>query len=160
MAVKPEISTYYWGRWDRPLDDRLLPFNPKLVLEAIGVMDMGDAEAWRLEEQGDAFTLTQTVSESRFIKQIHVERKALRIKRIAYLDENRTPLVVADLTGHRVIAKAFAVPTVIRITAFDAGEKAAWITLKLKTFRTGDLTAGKFKRPPERGFDQVTKVNK
>ena len=43
LGIKPEISTYYWGRWDRALDRGLMPFNPRVVLEGIGLVDMGDA---------------------------------------------------------------------------------------------------------------------
>lgn len=160
MAIKPEISTYYWGRWDRALDEGLLPINPKVVLEAIGIVDMGDPGDWVLEEKEDNMVLTRTYAQAGLIKQVRVHRKSLRIKYIQYSDTDGTPLIVANLAGHRARTKDFAVPTIIRVTAFERGKKVGWITLKLKDFRADDLSPKKFKRPSERGFEHIIDVTR
>lgn len=160
MAIKPEINTYYWGRWDQAIQEGVLPINPKVVLEAIGLIDLGDTERWVLEEEGDALVLTRPYPEKRIIKKVYVDKKRLRIERIMYMNTEHVPLVVADLAGHRAIAKDFAVPTITRVTAFEQGERVGWVTIKLKDFRLADLKDKLFKRPPDRSYEQVIEVTK
>jgi hypothetical protein len=158
LAIKPEIGTYYWGRWDRALDRGLMPFNPRVVLEGIGLVDMGDANDWSLEEEDKELVLTHRLPVEGLIKQIVVEPESGQIVRIQYLDPEWVPLVVAQLAGHRIIAKDFSVPTVIRVTVFKAGQRVGWVKVVLKTFPLGEPPARLLERPDTRGFKNVIEV--
>ncbi len=158
LAIKPELSTYYWGRWDRALDRGLMPFNPRVVLEGIGLVDMGDANDWSLDEEDRNLVLTRSLPDEGLIKQIYVERATGKMVRIQYLDKAWKPLVVAQLSGHRILEKDFSVPTVIRVTVFEAGERVAWVKVVIKTFPPGDPPARLLERPRTRGFKSVIEV--
>ncbi|MFC1765935.1 hypothetical protein ACFL6U_28140, partial [Planctomycetota bacterium] len=139
LGIKPQISTYYWGRWDRALTEGLLPFNPKVVLEAIGIVEVGEEDSWDLAEDDEMLVLSRADPNTEVTKRVFIDARAQKIKRIIYTDGDGTPLVTAQLSGYRRVSNDFDIPTVIRITALENGEPTGWIKLVVEPIRAGKV---------------------
>ena len=161
LSVKPQISTYYWGCWDRALTEGLLPFNPKVVLEAIGIVEVGEEDSWDLSEEDDMLVLAQPDPNTEVTKRVFINSRTQEIERIIYEDEQNTPLVIAQLSGYRRVPNRkinFSIPTVIRIMAYEQGKSAGWVKLVIEPIRAGNVDAKIFNRPKPLGFKRIIEV--
>jgi hypothetical protein len=52
LSIKPEISSYWWGKWPEQSNLDALLVNPKILLEAVGVIHIDANDAWFLIKEG------------------------------------------------------------------------------------------------------------
>lgn len=166
LSIRPEINTYWWGTWKEASQAGRLQISPRVVLEALGMVDFQDASRWRLENRDGRDVLSEVDASDSIVKQISVNPCDYLVYKIVYLDEFGVPRVMVDLDGYVKLTKTFSLPTRVRITNYLGGEVTDRLRLSLtrdgmqeKTF-SERLRAKIFIRPKPRGYDKVIDVNK
>ncbi|MCF7972392.1 MAG: hypothetical protein K9N55_01110 [Phycisphaerae bacterium] len=165
LSIKPEINTYWYGRWDDVPDVTTLELNPRVVLESLGMIEFAPHETWRLENQKglDVLTCTDTVS-ARVIKRLFVTTKSYQLAKIIYYNDLGDPAVVVDLERYRVLDGRNPVPTGIRVTRYGGGHPEGRVTFNLtqgvlRQF-TDKTRARMFQPVTPTGYDQVIHVTR
>ena len=163
LTMKPkEISGYWWGRWSAGhcLDNMMI--GPQILLEALGIVKVGDRQNWSLSNKGgfDVLVNRQGTTES---KRIYIYNCDYLIRRIEYFDAG-LPAAVAEFDKYKEIGKGFFVPSVIKITNLseDNGEDLVSIRLNLKSIKPASFTEKQrkrlFTRPQPKGFKHIYKI--
>ena len=158
LGIKPEISSYYWGRWDETMDEGVLPISPKVVREALGIIPIDDEEAWALSEGKNVLILSRSIDRDGLVKKIFLHPRKKEIVKILYEDAEGMPWVTADLVGYRGIAPNFSVPTVIRLSTWSNGKRMDSMKLTMHDFDTRGIPASVFERREPKGFENVRRV--
>ncbi|MCP4452098.1 MAG: hypothetical protein GY809_11595, partial [Planctomycetes bacterium] len=87
LSIKPEINTYWFGRWDDVSGVTDLELNPRVVLESLGMIQFVQGETWALENQKRSDVLTCSERETgRLLKRSHVATKTYQMAKIEYYD--------------------------------------------------------------------------
>jgi hypothetical protein len=120
LALRPkEMSRYYEGRWDEVRDFDGLMLSPKIVLEAFGLLTLGDsgeADRWSLSNEGPFDILTRTDETGHATKRLYVYACDYRVHKIEYLDETGTVIGEARLIDHEPVTDSFSIPTRVEAT--------------------------------------------
>lgn len=170
LALRPkEISTYWWGRWSEQVSSEGLTINPRIVLEAIGIVEIKAEENWSLSNEGAFDVLTKR--EPPFllsqegtgvvIKKIYIYNRDYLVKKIEYFDSNGLAVACTELGDYKDVSDGFFVPALIKIIAYgqNNGEESLSIDLDLKSIGPKEITEGMqhfyFVRPQPRGFKHV-----
>ena len=159
MAVKlKEISTYWWGRWVDQNTISGLQISPEMLLEAFGLIEIGEERQWSLSREGIFDVLTKRQAQ-------HITRKLFidtcdgRPRKIEYFDTNGRPVAVMELNGYKRISKDFLVPSVTRITNLTADSSDGFVKITLNSIKPKEFSDKKkkalFTRPKTRGFRHV-----
>jgi hypothetical protein len=122
LALRPkEISSYYLGRWQDVGDFEGLVMSPRVVLEAIGMVNVPGAEPnpalWRLENKGPYDILTQRDENGRPVRRLHVYACDYTVHEIEYFDRRGKVVAVAQLGDYKPVVKGFSVPTQINVVS-------------------------------------------
>ena len=163
LSIKPEINTYWYGRWNDMPDVTDLDMNPRVVLESMGLIEFASHETWQLENKRgtDILTCTDTTS-SRVIKRLFVATKRYQLAKIIYYDELGSPAVVVDLDRYKVLDGRNTVPTGIRVTRYAGGTAEGRVTFDLRQGVLRQFTektrARMFQPVTPTGYDQVIHV--
>lgn len=167
MAIRPEISTFWWGEWSRSGGGQDLPVSPKAVFESLGLAaaesSQADPNHWSLSAGPGQDVLTWTGQDGRPLKRLFVDRCDYRIARIEYLDGDGHVAVVVELKAYERVTQGLSVPSRISIVAFAKGQRTHWARLTLGTFMEKQYTE-KFRRryfvrPESGGFENVVEVD-
>lgn len=133
LAIKPkEMSGYWHGRWSEVGRSERLLFNPKVMLEALGIADVGEGgEAnWSLSNEGPFDILVLRDSAGMMAKRVYVYSCEYVVRKIEYFDVYGQPEVTADLGRYVQVVEGFSVPTMITISyRTEMGEDSAKFTL-------------------------------
>jgi hypothetical protein len=122
LALRPkEISSYYIGRWQDVRDFEGLVMSPRVVLEAVGIVNLPGTEPnpalWKLENKGPYDILTQRDESGRPVRRLYVYACDYTVHKIEYFDRRGKVVAVAQLRGYKTVEKAFAVPTQINVVS-------------------------------------------
>jgi hypothetical protein len=123
LALKPkEISRYYIGRWQDVRDFEGLVMSPRVVLEAVGIVNMPGTEPnparWKLENKGPYDILTQRDESGRPVRRLYVYACDYTVREIDYFDRRGKVVAVAQLDGYQPVEKTpFSVPTQISVVS-------------------------------------------
>ncbi len=165
LSIRPEINTYWHGRWDDMPDVTRLELNPKVVLESLGLVEFAPHETWELDNQRGVDVITCThVTSGRVTKRLFVDTRKYQLKRILYYDTMGEVAVVVDLERYRVLDGRNSVPTGIRVGRYLYGELDGRVTFTLTESRLIQVTEKArdraFKRKPvaSQSYDQIIKV--
>ena len=159
-----EVDSYWWGRWDERGGDKTLKINPKMLLDAIGITDIGGEQNWSLSNQAGFSVLTGKDEQNSIIKKIYVSGCTFLISKIEYLDTNSGAAVVVEVNNYEKVSNNFSVPTSIKISRQPEDKSEGWVstTLDLKSVRRANLTEEQqrllFTRPEPEGFKHVYKI--
>lgn len=162
LAIKPKTSTYVWGQWSDEAYPEGLMINPKLVLEAVGITEVGSGKNWSLSKK-DVFDILTKRNGHTESKKIYIEACDYLVKRIEHLDADR-PLVVIELGQYKQVSEGFFVPAVINITkaTAEAIENSVSINLNLKSIKSTNITLKQhnrlFTRPRPHRFKHIYKI--
>jgi len=165
LSMRPkEISSYWRGRWSEQSCFEELMISPKLVLEALGVVEVSGEEYWSLSDEGAFNVLTKRDGDAGTQK-IYVSKCDYLVSKIGHLDTNGKALIVIELGKYKEVFKGFFVPTVIRIikpTAEDR-EDLTSVTLNLKSIKRANFTEKQrnllFTPPQPRGVKHIYKIS-
>ncbi len=116
LALRPkEISSYYIGRWQDVRDFEGLVMSPRVVLEAVGIVNVPGTEPnpalWKLENKGPYDILTQRDESGRPVRRLHVYACDYSVREIEYFDRRGKVVAVAQLDGYEPVVPTFQVPT-------------------------------------------------
>lgn len=166
LSIKPEINTLYWGVWKEasPGSHRLV--NPRVVMEAMGLVDFQDSNRWRLENRDGYDILSEVDASGALFKQIFVNPCDDLVDRIVYLDEFGATTVTVDLKEYIKLNQTFSLPTRVHIINYVGGQEMDSLRLSLARdgFQEKEFSdkqrARMFTRPKDGGYDLVEDVNK
>jgi hypothetical protein len=166
LGLRPEVSTFWWGRWDKAADTHALPVDPRAVFEALGLAAVGlqqeDPNRWSLSSAGGQDILTWKDPAGRPAKRLLVDRRDYRIARIEYLDEDGNVIVLVDLKDYEKAAAVMWVPSRISIVAYAKGRQGDWARLTFDTFMAWtpreEFRSKKLVRPEPSGFENVIEI--
>ena len=133
LSIKPEINTYWVGRWEDLTDVTALELNPRVVLEALGMIQFAPHETWQLENKKgqDVLTCTNTAT-GRLIKRLTVTTKTYRLAKIQYYDDWGEMAVVVELERYKALDGKNSVPTGLRVSRYAGGKLDGRVTFTLK----------------------------
>ena len=133
LSIKPEINTYWYGRWDDVPDVTELELNPRVVLESLGMIQFAPHETWQLEHQKglDVLTCRETVS-ARLVKRLYVKTKTYQLAKLQYYDELGGLAVAVEMERYKVLDGENSVPTGIRVSRYAGGELEGRVTFTLR----------------------------
>jgi len=175
LSMKPKASTYVWGQWSDEVNPEELMINPKLVLEALGITEIGREENWSVSNEDDFDVLirdpkrnkgrsgTTERDGSNDTRKIHISNSDCLVKRIEYFNGDQL-VVVTKLSNYKQITEGFFVPSLIKIAkgTAQAIENSVRITLNLKSIKLANITESQrnhlFTRPEPQGFEYIYKI--
>ena len=154
LAIKPKISSYWWGQWSDGNNVQSLVLNPKIVLEAVGIVVIesnvvghGD---WILSNDGPFDILTRRSVDGVMIKRIYVCSCDYLVRKIEYFDEFGQVAVVAELEDYKEVAEGFFVPTYMNVVKQGFGDRDDSVSIKLKSVKPWSYNPVFFVRRPGR----------
>ena len=162
LSIKPkEVSTYWWGRWSKQAHFKGLIVSPKLMLKALGIVEITTEENWSLSKEGGFDVLTKR--QDMMVKRIYVDSCDYLVRKIEYFDADK-PIAVAGLDRYREVAVDLFVPALIKIVAYTADNKenSTSMTISLSSIKPASFTEKQrnrlFTRPVPQGFEHIYKI--
>lgn len=164
LAMKPKEAgnTYFWGRWDEQAGVGKLPIHPEILVEALGIIDIGDESDWSLSKEGEFDVLTKAGKDGAVIKKVYVPACDYRAAKIEYFDADNRNMITAELEYEKQFA-AVSIPTMIKITSRTEDDEESSFRITVGSAKPFDFTPDRqeafFSRQPEpKGFKRVYKV--
>lgn len=162
LAMKPkEVSSYWWGRWAEQNGEGALKLDPKLLLEAFGVLAGGNKESWLLSREEGSDVLAETDGPG-LSRKIYIDNCSYRVWKIVRIDADGKNAAITKLDRYKELSEDFSVPTVIEIVSrgWDGSEDSLRITLdSAKSAQFSNKQKSRlFNRPGTRGFKHIYKV--
>ncbi len=162
LSIKPQAGCYWWGLWnDQGPAGRLL-IDPKMVLDAAGIVADSNVQNWSLSNDGPFDILTAQNHTGAVIKKVYVYSCDYRVCKVQYFDADGLLAAVVELEGYREISKGFFVPCVIKIANMNNGKITDSFKITLDTIRPVQFSEQQkdifFGRPEPKGFKRVLKI--
>jgi hypothetical protein len=162
FSIKPELSSYIWGKWSEQDSASAGLINPATLLEALGLLKIDDEKQWSLSSYGAFDVLTKADSNGRVVKKVYIYCCDYLVRKIEYYGKDDKPALIAELDRYRRLKDDFYVPVSIKLTTFDSKGnenffKMTFGTPKLYEFSDKQLNA-LFGRPKPRGFKNVYRM--
>ena len=159
LAISPaEISSYWWGQWERADSFGGLKISPKVLLEAMGVVEIDFDESWSLANEG-AFDVLTKVSGEALVKKVYIYSCDRRAARIEYFDDSGERIVAVELENYIKVTDDFYVPGIVKLVSSigEEGEDSFVITLtSAKETEFSIVQRGRlFIKPKIEGFSRV-----
>ena len=183
LAIKlKEVSGYWWGQWSEEDYPEKLMISPRLVLEALGIVAVGDIESWSLSKEGAFDVLTKqeggaktrkiyinngsTGSPSDSASSLQARAKSrdcdYLVRRVEYFDDDGRATVVTELDKYKELIKGFFVPTFIKIINRTDSNKEDLVQITLSSVKPANFTDKQrkrlFIRPEPQGFKHIYKI--
>ena len=160
LALQPkEVSSYWWGEWSRQSSLGTMLINPRVVLEAVGIINVESGRQWSFGQEDSYRVLIN--QDGSGIKRIYIGRRDSLVRRIKYIGVEGETLTVTELDRFVKAAEDFYVPTAIKIIRRLPNEKkdTVSITIKLVTVKPVEFTQEQrrflFERHPAKGFQHI-----
>ncbi len=147
LAIRlKEISSYWWGAWAEVGSVEGLLLDPRVVLEALGIMavasDKEDAKNWSLSKEGVFDVLTRRNDKSGIIKNIYIYNCDYSVRKIQYFNIDDESELVVELYKYKKIVEDFFAPRIIRISRHSANiEYQAKISLRLTSIKPTSISS-------------------
>jgi hypothetical protein len=160
LAAKPkEIgNVYIWGLWSEQTDATDMILSPRVLLQALGVLETRDDEVWSFspDKSGDILALYN--ADGRIVRKVHIDNCQYRISSIEYFNRQQELSTTLRLGDYRDIDGMF-VPAEITITNHDYDGTEDTFEIRLKSIRPADkIKKGVFERPDTKGFEEVDQL--
>jgi hypothetical protein len=162
LAIKPkEVSSYWWGQWSEQSGFGDLKINPRILLEALGVIGIASEEKLELVKETGFDELTVREAEGRSRK-VRVFNCSGRISGIEYLDAAGRTTAIVKLDKYTKVSEGFFVPGKIDIVTYGDEDTVDSFSLTIgsvKACRLNEMQKEKlFNRPEPRGFEHVFRI--
>lgn len=132
MGIKLEMDEFWWGRWDKTSNHEDMQVSPKAMMEALGVLQLGDPASWSLSKQQDLDVLTQVGPTGQIIRQIKMKPGESVPQRIEYYNRQGEISLVVELAQYATLPNGFKVPQEIGISAFQADQCSHYVRLSVR----------------------------
>ncbi len=162
VSIRPkEVSGYWWGRWAEEKCPEKLMISPRVVLEAFGVLQVGDGGDVFLQKEDSFDVLTRRNAQGATIKKIYIDRCDYLVRRIEYFDADGQAVVATELDKYKEVCKGFLIPSVIKTIKIADGGKGDSVEIVLGSVKPATFTEKQhgllFSRPEPQGFKHVYK---
>lgn len=162
FRIKPEVSTYWWGKRSDAKRCRMGGYlSPETLLEALGVVQVDTN--WIFIGQGGYDTLTLIAADATPVKRIYVDWRDYLIKKIEYFDSSGQVNAVVEMSNYTGGQDGVVVPSRIGIVNIGSksGNVAIDITLRnIKLYTpTKVQLEGLFKKPKFGGFETIYELD-
>ena len=162
LSIKPQVGCYRWGLWsEQSITGRLL-IDPKMILDAAGLVDDNNVQNWSLSNQGPFDILTAQNHAGAVIKKVYVYSCDYRVSKVQYFDADGLLAAVVELDGYMEISKDFFVPSVIKIANMNNEKITDSFKITLDSIKPVQFSEHQkdifFSRPEPKGFKHVLKI--
>jgi hypothetical protein len=161
LAARPKElgNSFSWGKWSEQKGSS--GFVPKMLLESLGKITIGNPQDWSLSNQGTFDILTEQ-SQGKIVKKIYIYCCDYRIRKIEYFNDEGKVSVVLEMKNYREIFDGGLFPMELRRTDFRKDGKEALIRVVFETVKDYDYSSQKravfFERPMDlNGFEHIYK---
>lgn len=123
LVIKPEISSFWWGKWSENKDVDKLVVSPRLIIEALGLVGPDErtgGDKWSLKRLGRYDVLTLSDEQGMAVKKVYVETCDYVVRKIEYFSDGKRT-VLMELDKYRKVTEGFSVPE-----DFDAAKQGQW----------------------------------
>ena len=164
LSIRPDLNSYWWGKWSEVDGAEQLQISPQVVLEALGLLDLGSPDSWFLSNSGAYDVLSLVDDRGGILRRLHIDACDYLLRKIEYFDRFGDVLVLVELADYKVLAGRFEVPTQIQISNFAGEELTDWIKLTLKGAQEREFSEQQrdrlFVRPTPTNYDKVHRVTR
>jgi len=158
-----EISTCWRGSWAEAGYVDGLMINPKVVLEAFGIMASDSNESWSLSKEKTFDVLTKSDEQAEIIRKIYVDNCNYFVRKIEYHNlelKTKNSKLIVELDKYEQVVKEFFVPKSIKITKYGESVKdLTSITFSLTSVKSDSISSKQrnllFTHPEPKGFKHV-----
>lgn len=162
FSIKPEMSSYMWGKWSEQYSASAGLINPATLLEALGRPEIDNEKQWMLAKEGVFDVLTKTDNRASPLKKVYIYCCDYLARKIEYYGKDGKPALVAELDEYRRLKDDFYVPSSIKMITFDEQGNENFFKMtfgkpKLYEFSDKQIEA-LFGRPEPRGFENVYRI--
>lgn len=162
LAMKPkEISSYWWGQWTEGKYPGRLMINPRLMLEAFGVIEAEDIENWFLSNEG-AFDILTKRQGSTKTKKVYINNCDYLVRRVEYFGDDGQVSIAMELDKYKEPVSGFFVPGFIKIINYHNGEGRDSAQISLGSVKPASFTDKQrkylFVRPQPEGFEHIYRI--
>jgi hypothetical protein len=166
LAAKPdEISSYWWGLWSEESYNEKLMIRPKIVLEALGIVAIGEQkggnENWFFSKEHNFDILTETDSEGEAIKRVYINNCDYLVRKIEHCVDGAA-MVAAELDKYKEVQNGFFVPANIKITKLAGVNRGDSVRITFDSIKpalfSDKLRSRLFTRPQPQGFEHIYRV--
>jgi hypothetical protein len=167
LAIRlKEISSCWLGTWAEANSVEGLMINPRIILEALGIMagdiDETRPEGWSLSKERifDVLTRHKAGDKVEIIQKIYIYNCDYSVTKIEYFDINERPILIVELDKYEQVVEEFFTPRSIKIIKCGANlEDLVSITVNLTSVKSANFNAKQrgslFNPPKERGFKHI-----
>lgn len=164
LSIRPDINSYWWGKWSEVAGTEQLQISPQVVLEALGLLDLGNPDRWFLSNSGAYDVLSLEDDRGAILRRLHLHTCDYLPRKIEYFDRFGELLVLVELADYEVLAGEFQIPTRIQISNYAGDELTDWVKLKIKGALQKEFNdrfrQRYFQRQEPRGYDKVHRVTR
>ena len=161
FSVKPEVSSYWWGRWSELKNSAKFMISPEILLEVVGVVKTDASASFSAEEGFDV--IVKKNIEGGVSKKIYIDRCTHQVVKIIYFDKKGNELIDVQLDTYTEVVEGFFVPSKITISGFNEGEGEDSVYIRLGSVKEAELSKKQkvrlFNRPKPKGFKHIYQVN-
>ncbi|MHC4087526.1 MAG: hypothetical protein ACYSWZ_20385 [Planctomycetota bacterium] len=148
LLIKPELSSYSWGKWSEQETSGGLMVVPKTMDEALGIVEVIDEKSWSLSKESGFDVLVRRNDKGVIARKMYINRRDYLVRMIEYYDVNGNVLALAELDKYKDVTEDYFVPTVIKIIMYgeNGAEDSESITLNLKSVKSDSFTEKRRKK--------------
>lgn len=164
VGAKPkEIgSSFYWGSWNEQKEKTLLMLGPKLLLEALGIVDYSEQQDWSFSNEKGFDVITKQDGE-KAVKKVYISTCDYRTAKIEYFDDENKTAAALELAKYKVFFDDVVIPKEIKITIAGTEGKDDNFRIVVKKLQPFEFTEDKrtvfFSRPEQpKGFKNIYKI--
>jgi len=163
LAIKPkDISTYHWGLWSEQNFSQSIIINPKILLEALGIVPPGDDESWYLSNEGVFDVLTERNDQGRIIKKVYIHSCDYRVFKIEYFNVDGKAGAIVELYKYKEMSEGYFVPRVIKIVTYTQESREDSVVITLRSPKPYKFDKKKqdfyFNRSKPKGFKHIYRI--
>ncbi len=162
LAAKPrEIgNVYIWGLWSQQTEQADMLLSPKVLRQALGVIETEEDKLWSFSPNQSGDVLTLYDEQGRIVRRVYIDNCRYRISGIEYFDKNQELTATLRLDDYRNLDEMF-VPAAIKIINHNVDGTADTFEIRLKSIKPADrIKAAIFERPDTKGFEEVRQIIK
>ena len=162
LRLKPkEISACWQGRWSDAADAKKIAANPRVALEAFGLVDVNDGD-WSLACDDSFDILTRRNEQAVVLKRIYISKCEYLVSKIEYLNADGEIAASALFDDYKPVADGFLVPGLIEVIVREKDGSRSSANLKFDSVKAAKFTEQQrrrlFVKPGTRGLTHVYQV--
>jgi hypothetical protein len=164
LAMKPKElgNSYYSGKWSEARGFARLILSPRMLLEAFGVIDVGDARMWSLSNEGAMDVLAARDEAGQIVKKVYIYSCDYNVRKIEYFSDGKEPAAILELGDYENVGPDASVPVVINIITASKNRTRDSFKVKFSSIKPYEFNAENRRRFFEprspKGFEHVYRV--